>query len=343
VCCSEIGDPQWRWIEQDLSDTGLNFGFVRCVPQSALEKKIRFVNLARVRGCWKAILLAKRSETKVVVAHGPTLAAWCGFFARVLMIKIPIIAHSFNFTVLPNRMKRPLFRFVLGRINRFVVFSNMERELYAHAFGLPAERFDMIYWGVRPPSVDSPETPLVKGDYVCAIGGNARDYPTLLEAAERMPDIRFVLVVRPDSLLGLRLPVNCTKYTNLPLGKTMNVLFHSRFMVLPLIGSEVPCGHVTLVAAMHLGKTFVVTDSTGVCDYVCDSESALAVPAGSVESLVTATRRLWNDAELRTRLGRNGQRFARVECSEHRVAQHFRSFLQSEGVSCTNVEEAAKG
>ena len=32
----------------------------------------------------------------------------------------------------------------------------------------------------------------------------------------------------------------------------MSVLLHSRFMVLPLLTSDVPCGHVTLVAAMHL-------------------------------------------------------------------------------------------
>ena len=38
----------------------------------------------------------------------------------------------------------------------------------------------------------------------------------------------------------------------IPYPRAMNILQHSRFMVLPLKGSAVPCGHVTLVAAMLL-------------------------------------------------------------------------------------------
>ena len=332
VCCAEIADTRWRWLEQNLADTGLTFDFVRCVPQSKLEKNFRYINLSRLRGAWQAIKIAKLSTTKLLVTHGPTLAAWCALLSRLLGLRIPIVAHSFNFTQLPGQLKRPLFKLAFTRIDRFVVFSNAERWLYSHAFDLPASRFDVIRWGISPPVVDSPETPLEQGDYVCAIGGNARDYRTLVKAAEQMPDIRFVLVVRPESLLGLKVPANCSTYTNLPLEKTMNVLAHSRFMVLPLLNSEVPCGHVTLVAAMHLGKTFVITDSAGVSDYVSDEKNALTVPAGSAASLVTATRRLWGDHELRTRLAHNGLQFARVHCTQERVAGHFRDLLLSGGI-----------
>ena len=130
----------------------------------------------------------------------------------------------------------------------------------------------------------------------------------------------------------MQLPHNCTVHKNLPLGKTMNVLLHSRFMVLPLVGSAVPCGHVTLVAAMHLGKAFVVTEFTGVLDYVSDGENALTVAAGSIEHLIAVIRRLWNDPVLCARLGQNGQRFARVHCSEEHIADHFRGWLQSERI-----------
>jgi glycosyltransferase involved in cell wall biosynthesis len=332
VCCAEIGDPQWRWLEENLSETGLTFAFARCVPRSSFEAKIPIVNWARFRGCYEAVQMARHSGAKVLVTHGPTLAAWCGIFARVYRLGIPIVAHSFNFTELPNRLKRPLFARALSRISLFVVFSSIERDLYSQAFGLSADRFNVIRWGVRPPYVDSPEIPLQTGDYVCAIGSNARDYRTLIEAARRMPDIHFVLVVRPDSLLGLSLPDNCTIYTNLPLGKAMNVLHHSRFMALPLSSSDVPCGHVTMVAAMHLGKAFVITESTGVREYARNAENALTVPPRSVGDFVQAMRRLWEDPSLCARLGQNGQRFARSECSEARVVEHFRGWLHAEGV-----------
>jgi glycosyltransferase involved in cell wall biosynthesis len=234
-----------------------------------------------------------------------TLAVLFALFARAFGLKIPILAHTFNFTTLPPLAKRPLFTLALSQIDRFVVFSNMERELYAKTFGLPVDRFDVVCWGVRPPEVDSPEVPFEQGNYVSAIGGNARDYRTLIETARMLPQIRFVLVVRPESLRGLNPPSNVVVHTSLPFGKTMNVLLHSRFMVLPLAGSEVPCGHVTLVAAMHLGKAFVITDSTGVRDYVRNGENALTVSPGSVESLVAATRRLWEDPVFCARLGKN--------------------------------------
>ena len=72
----------------------------------------------------------------------------------------------------------------------------------------------------------------------------------------------------------------------------MGVLYHSRFMVLPLINSKVPCGHVTIVAAMHLGKAMVVTSSSGVADYVTDDENAVTVPPNDVDAMASAIQRL---------------------------------------------------
>lgn len=333
VCCSEVEDKRWRWIEKSVVDVGVTFVFVSCLPKNALEKNLRkHFNLARIRGSLEAVQMARRLGAGALVTHGPALAAWCAVFARLRRLNIPIVAHSFNFTTLPPLLKRCVFLLALPRVNRFVVFSTFERELYARAFRLSADRFDVVLWGVRRPVVDAPERPLEPGDYVSAIGGNARDYRTMVEAARRLPDVRFVFVVRPESLRGLELPPNVTVHTNLPIGKTMNVLLHSRFMVLPLLGSEVPCGHVTLVAAMHLGKAFIVTESAGVADYVRHGDNALTVPAGSVKSLVKALKRLWADRELCAQLGANGQRFAARECTEGRIVEHFRGWLQANGL-----------
>src|SRR5262245_58439985 len=116
VCCAEIADPQWRWIERSFDDAGLRFEFARCTPKTALERRVRIVNLARVRGCFQAVRLARQQGAKALVAHGPTLAAWCALFAWAFRLKVPIVAHSFNFTELPRKVKRPLFAFALSRI-----------------------------------------------------------------------------------------------------------------------------------------------------------------------------------------------------------------------------------
>jgi glycosyltransferase involved in cell wall biosynthesis len=202
------------------------------------------------------------------------------------------------------------------------VFSRIEIDLYARQFHIPKSRFSFVHWGIQRPTTGS--APLhPPNPYVSAIGGNARDYGTLIEAARLLPDIPFALVVRPSSLDGQIIPANVTVHVNLPLETTMSVLSESRFMVLPLNSSVVPCGHVTIVAAMHLGKTMIVTASAGIEDYVRDGENAIMVSVASVADLVQAITRLWHDVSLCQSLEKRGFLFATTQCTETNIAQHF--------------------
>jgi glycosyltransferase involved in cell wall biosynthesis len=321
VCCSEISDPNWRWIADHFSEKDVRFEFIDCCPRNWIERQFTSLNLARLRGSLEAVLSAKRKNGAILVSHGPTLAAWCGIFARLIFLRSALIAHSFNFVELPNSLKTKIFSIGLSRVHRFVVFSKIEITVYARKFHIPESRFSFVHWGVRRPATGGASSRPI--GYVSAIGGNARDYGTLIEAARLLPDIPFVLVVRPSSLEGMVVPANVTVHINLSLEATMNVLFESCFMVLPLNSSEVPCGHVTIVAAMHLGRTMIVTASTGIADYVKDGENALTVPVASTSDLVQAIARLWLDDSLRQSLEKNSLRFATAQCTEENIAQHF--------------------
>jgi glycosyltransferase involved in cell wall biosynthesis len=234
---------------------------------------------------------------------------------------VAIFAHSFNFTKLPGPFKRYIFATVLGRAERFAVFSQMERALYASAFRIDIHKIDFVHWGVNPPKIES--EPIEVGNYIASIGGNARDYKTLLDAARLMPGTRFVVVARPENLVGLDVPQNVTIHTNLPLHAAMNILGHSRAMALPLVGSDVPCGHVTLVAAMNLGKPILTTESTGVADYVENNVTGLTVKMGSAIELKRAIESLLENEGLLNFLADNAKRFAVAQCSEQSIAKHF--------------------
>jgi glycosyltransferase involved in cell wall biosynthesis len=324
VCCSEVSDPQWRWIEAQMPNA--HFEFVTCSPRNRVEEGFRFLNLARLRGCLDAVMLARKTKADVLVAHGPTLAAWCGLFGRLFSLRSHLMALSFNFVKLPGRWKKGLFAFGLRRVDRFTVFSTVERNLYARTFSLPIERFDFVHWGVQVPKVGNFQLPQM-AEYVSAIGGNARDYRTLVEAARLTPEISYALVVRPSSLDGIFVPPNVSVHVNLALESTMGLLKHSRFMVLPLDSSDVPCGHVTLVAAMHLERAMIVTASSGVADYVENGENALTVPLGDVPTLVTAIRKLWTDRLFCDNLAKQGKRFASTHCREENIAEQFQRQL----------------
>jgi glycosyltransferase involved in cell wall biosynthesis len=326
LCCAENTDPEWRWVESHFVNTNVDFEFAR-FPARRFDQVLGILNLRRVIGCFGAVRMAQRINARTIVTHGPTLAAWCAIFARLFGLKVEIIAHSFNFSALPGSAKRAVFRLAFSSIERFVVFSQIEKQVYSKSFCIPIDRFDFVHWGVRPPRVEPPDRPVEPGDYVSAIGGNARDYRTLIEVARTLPEMRFVLVARPENIQGLAIPANVSVLTNTSFSKAMNILLYSRFMVLPLLPGDIPCGHVTLVAAMHLGKAMVVTNSSGVTDYVHNGDNAIAVDAGSPRMLADAIQLLWQDRDLCRRLGENGRSFAAVECTEARIAKHFRDIL----------------
>jgi glycosyltransferase involved in cell wall biosynthesis len=102
-------------------------------------------------------------------------------------------------------------------------------------------------------------------------------------------------------------------------------------MVLPLDSDTVPCGHVTLVASMHLGKTFVVTRSAGIADYLSDPDTArphgVSCETGSPQALADVIRALWEDPARVRQLAENGKSFAQAYCTEESMVEHFRSVL----------------
>jgi len=219
------------------------------------------------------------------------------------------------------------------------VFSTVERRMYHEYFDIPLDRLEFIHWGVAPPKPDPADRPLVSGDYICALGGNSRDYRTFIEAVKRLPEANVVMVVRPENLVGLELPANVKVMTNIPFAQAMKVLAFSRFMVLPLDAADVPCGHVTLVNAMHLGKAFAITRSAGVADYVREGENALMFSVGSVDEMTDVLRRMWYDRELCARLGSAGRAFAAEHCTEsHTFTSLMRIFTQL-GVRLSDAPE----
>ncbi len=126
----------------------------------------------------------------------------------------------------------------------------MERALYADYFGIDPQRIDMIHWAVAPPEFAASERALIPGDYICAVGSQGRDYGVLVEAMKSLPGTRLVIVATKEAMRGVaRLPDNVEVRASIPLRQASNIIGNCKFMVLPLLGEDVPCGHVTAVAA----------------------------------------------------------------------------------------------
>lgn len=333
VCVSGNTTPGWRWIGPALQPEQNALEVHDCVPVNAMERRIRRPYLPRYRASIRAALAA-RSPGAVVVSHGPLMTLWTALAMQLVGSRAPHLAFAFNFTNLPRGPRLRLMRHAFRRVDRFVVPSTLERELYSGTFGLPPERFDVLLWGIRKPEVPSGEPPFVRDapyGYVCALGGEGRDYATLFDAARLAPEIPIVCIGRPSSFAGLTPPANVRTHVNVPPSVAWNVLAHSRFCVVPLRDAEVPCGHVTLVAAMHHAKALVVTNSRGVADYVKDGENALLVPPGRPKELASGLQTLWHDHALSERLGERGNSLVKSFATEDATVDYVKRTLAELG------------
>lgn len=320
-------DPRWKWLESSFSEQ-LDWHWSHISDQSSkLAPWLpRRRTLARMAAGWAAAGRLNGANS-VLVTHGPRPAMYGAIAANLRHRARRHLAFSFNFTDLPKGSAHRLMARGFRYVDRFVVFSTMERKLYSEYFDLPPERFDMLRWGVQAPAVPVDAAPIEAGDYICAVGSQARDYGMLFDAMRRLPAIKLVLVATPQSIAGLSTPDNVRVYTNIPIADAMNILAFSRFMVLPLRDGEVPCGHVTLVSAMYLGRAILCTDSSGVRDYLQSGVNGHAVPASDPDGAAAMIELMYDDPVSTGRLGEAGRAFALTHCTERNTVDYVRNYL----------------
>jgi len=314
-------NPAWNWLASALPE----LAWSHHTRQGLRWPSSEF--LRSVAAAFRTALAARKPST-LVVSHGPLPAVYAGLAMMLLCPGRPHVVYAFNFTQLPHGLKRKVIAWVLRRATRLVVFSSMEKVLYAQHFGLPLDRIDFVPWAAKPLEGNTCPPDLPAGDFVCAIGSQGRDYATLIEAARAVPEIPLVAVVNPENLSGLDVPSHVKVYTRLPLEQVGGILKRSRFMVLPLATSEVPCGHVTLVSAFHASKAVIVTGSTGVQDYLQEGHNGLSVPPKVPEAMAQAMRSLWESKDDCQVLGEHGRSYATAHCTEEAVIQYFRGVLK---------------
>lgn len=320
VTCSDI-ESGWTWIERHVDPARpIDWRYVSTRDPLPLIGRPG-PRIGRLATALRIRQRTRGRRTDMVVSHGPLVTTYVSLLSLAGRRALPHIAASFNFTDLPTGRRLETMRRTLAHVDRFLVFSRMERDLYAKLFDLPADRFHFSHWGVEPP-ITEPLPKTIPGRYVAAIGGEARDYAVLTAAARRLPSVPFVVVARPHSFAGIDLPPNVQLLVNRPWEETWSIVAHAAASVVPLRSRETPNGHVTIVGGAYLGKAQVITDSTGIHDYAEHEVTALLAPPGDDAAFAAAIERLLDEPELAAAIGGRARTFAETYCNEIRFA-HF--------------------
>ena len=317
VVLHEIANPQWRWVSHHLPE--YDWQFVYAPPADGRVGN----RIARLRAALRVALNARSAD--LCISFGAGLGSALELARQLTWVRTKHVCYYINFDHLPAGLRRDRQARLFSTIDRFVVSATVERQIYAAHFGIDPSRIDVILWGVNAPVASDMTAPY--SDYVCAVGGNARDYAMLIEVAAARPDISFVIVARPANLAGLAIPSNVSTLCNIPYAEAMAVIANARLMALPLVSTDTPCGHVTIVSAFYLGTPLVITGSTGVEDYVDDGVTGLVTESGSALAMGAAIDRIWNDEVFAENMSAAAKAFAEAECTEANYPPHVRNML----------------
>jgi glycosyltransferase involved in cell wall biosynthesis len=161
------------------------------------------------------------------------------------------------------------------------------------------------------------------GDVICAVGYEARDYATMLEAVRGVVVNAELAVgttvfesgdVRSDLAPALRplseAPPNVTVHQQLSHTELRDLYARSRFVVVPLTDVDFDAGVTSIAEAMAMGKAVVVTRTRGQVDLVTEGETGLYVPAGDPRALRGAIEHLLAHPDEAARMGRAGRALA---------------------------------
>lgn len=277
-------------------------------PQNMLERNVQKPKLARYRAALETVLSTRSRRHPIIVSHMPSLSVAIEGVKRLMGSRVSHIAFAFNYTTLPQDTRLAVQRRLLTGIDRFVVFSNYERALYSQHFEIPIERFVFTPWTQAPPPVSDLKDVPFNGNYLCAIGGEGRDYPLLVEAsmASKIP---LVIVGRPHSMEGRTIPPHVKFMSNVPLATTWAIAKHSRGMVLPLKTNTTCCGQITVISALMLGVPVLCANSIALADYVGDFHHHLLYEPGSLTDL---TAKLYTLERMSDQLKHEAQNHAQA-------------------------------
>lgn len=192
------------------------------------------------------------------------------------------------------------------------VYATTQLKHGQSVLGIPESHLELIpfhadtrFWRPRPEVTEDEKQ-------VSAAGLEWRDYPTLLAAAERLPDTRFPLAAASP----------WSKHTNETDKRTMpanvsarryeyqelrELYASSAVVAVPLYENDFQAGITAILEAMACGKAVLVTRTEGQTDAILDGENGLYVPVGDPGAWEKAIRRLQADPTLRQRLGSNAR------------------------------------
>lgn len=261
-----------------------------------------------------------------VITVFPQLASAVGLYQQLSRRQIPVVAWLFNVGTCQSGLRRWAARASLQHINRFVVHTRRECDIYSQWLGLPKERFVFLPYQVAEMPITYEEN--TTQPFITAIGSAHRDFPTLFQAVETLK-LPTVVASGSRALTGLQLPSQVQAPLELVKQDCLRLAQEARINIVAMKTNDqiTAAGQVTIVEAMRMGRVVIASRCNGAEDYIIHGETGLLVEPGSTQALIQAIEMLWDDPQLRHKIGQNAKNYAAQNCSDEAAGAALQSVL----------------
>lgn len=266
-----------------------------------------------------------------VITVFPQLASAVGIYQQFSRKQFPVVAWLFNVGTCQSGLRRWMAQASLRNIDRFVVHTRRECDIYSQWLGLPKERFIFLPYQVDDIPITYEEN--TTQPFIAAIGSAHRDFPTLFQAVETL-NLPTVLAAGSRALAGLQLPSQVQAPLGLGKQDCLRLAQEARINVVSMKTNAqiTAAGQVTIVEAMRMGRVVIASRCNGAEDYITHGETGLLVEPGSAQSLIEAIAMLWDDPQLRNKIGHNAKNYAAQHFSDEAAGAALQKILDDVGL-----------
>jgi glycosyltransferase involved in cell wall biosynthesis len=277
---------------------------------------------------WVA-LCQRRYACVVATTEAPALPVLLLKAAGIVRRPVIVVSVALLHAKYATGLRRALWSRCIGRADVVIVYATDQVAAVRARFDLPSGRVLAVPLGVDTEffsPADGGRREFGDGKFVLSVGTNeGKDFATLLRA---MPSGRALRVVtdacnaeviarssRPDVPVVVEQAV--------PIARLRELYLAAGVHVIPLHEAGISSGQTVLLENMALGRAMIVSDVSGIRDYVEAGVTATVVPPGDVVSLRRAIEQSFEAPAVTAQIGCAAAEAARKRYS----AQHFAARL----------------
>jgi glycosyltransferase involved in cell wall biosynthesis len=274
------------------------------------------------------IAFVKRKKYDLIISHSARSALVFALLRSVIKelspLHVVIDPGSFN-GGRNNLAETYLIKKASRSLGGIIPHSSIQSEYYKEHMPLTPYRF-------IPFGVDTDEfrpMNLQQQDYILSFGSRSRDYPTLIEAWERVKHNNIRLkIIGVHNIPGVdRLPDDVDLVSRVSILSLKDSIAKARFVVVPLPYYKYSYGQMTFLQSMALGKSCIVTKTPSSQDYLTDNEDALFVRPYDSEDLSRKIEVLLEDDNMNNKIAINARRTIENKYNEKNMAKEIYDFI----------------